>query len=375
VIQSSPSLAALLAQVPDPRAQQGRRHPWAALLLLVAVGLLTGANSQRAIARAGQNLRRSWLHRLGFRRPPSQPTLHRLLKLIDVERLETIVRDWLAELRGNWTQAATSWLDGIAIDGKTLRGARRLGAADVHLLSARSSATGVVLDQCAVPDATNELGAIETFLEQLSFAGHTITFDAAFTQWAVANAVLRGEGAYLMVVKGNQRTLQRDIAAATAHRGRCTGHAEQTEAAHGRIEHRSLWVAPALAVREQVLGFPGAHQILELTRRVVHKRSGQVHEETVYGVTSLSPAQADAPALLQLWREHWGIENGEHWVRDVVFGEDRSTTRTDRAPQVLAAFRNLVISLIHLRRGPQITASREYYATHLGVLFRHLGLG
>lgn len=298
--QSSPSLAATLAQVPDPRDPRGCRHPWSALLLLVAVGLLTGANTQRAIARTGQNLRRSWLQRLGLRRPPSQPTLQRLLTRIDVTRLETIVRDWLTQLRGQWSQAASTWLDGIAIDGKTLRGARRLGAADVHLLSAWSSAEGVVLDQCAVPDATNELGAIGTLFDHLAFEGHTLTFDAAFTQWAVADAVLRGGGAYLMVVKGNQPTLQRDIAEATAHRGRCTGHVEQTQAAHGRIERRCLWVAPALAVRQQVLGFPGAHQILELTRHVVHKRSGQVHEETVYAVTSLTAAQADAPALLQL---------------------------------------------------------------------------
>jgi predicted transposase YbfD/YdcC len=177
-----------------------------------------------------------------------------------------------------------------------------------------------------------------------------------------------------MVVKGNQPTLHRDIAEATAHRGRCTDHAEQTESAHGRIERRSLWVAPALAVREQVLGFPGARQILELPRRVTRKRTGAVHEATVYAVTSLSAKQADAVALLRLWQEHWGIENGVHGVRDAVFGEDRSTTRTGQASEVLAAFRNLAISIIRHFRGPAITASRAYYASHLGVLFRQLGI-
>ena len=372
--ESIPSLASALADLPDPRAARGRRHPWRALLLLVAVGLLTGANTQRAIARCGTNLRRGWLRKLGFRRPPSQPTLHRLLGTLDVDQLESLVRTWLAQVQAGWEQAASTWLEGIAIDGKTLRGARRLGAEDVHLLSARSSAHGVVLDQLAVPDTTTELGVVGPLLQHLALAGQTVTFDAAFTQWAVAQAVLERGGAYLMVVKGNQPTLQRDIAWATARRGRGRDHVERTQAAHGRIERRRLWVAPATAVREQVLGWPGARQILELTRHVVVKRTGQVREETVYAVTSLTAEQADAAALLELWQRHWGIENSVHWVRDVVFGEDGALTRTAHAPQALAAFRNLAISVIHAWRGSAITASREYYASHLGVLFRQLGI-
>lgn len=374
VSQSIPTLADTLAQLPDPRHARGRRHPWSALLLLVATGLLAGANTQRALARYGCNLQRRLLRRLGFRHAPSQPTLQRLLCTVDLGQLEALVGDWLGRVRADWTEAASTWLEGIAIDGKTLRGARRLGAADGHLLSAWSGTEGSVLAQLAVPDKTNELGAIGPLLERLALGERTVTFDAEFTQWAVAQAVLEQGGAYLMVVKGNQPTLQRDIAEALAHRGRCCGHVERTEVGHGRIEHRSLWVAPATAVREHVLGFPGARQILELTRHVRVKRTGQVREETVYAVTSLSAELADAGALLGLWRGHWGIENCEHWVRDAVFGEDRSTTRTGQAPQALAAFRNLAIAVIHHFRGPEITASREYYASHLGVLFRQLGI-
>jgi predicted transposase YbfD/YdcC len=374
VSESIPSLADTLAQLPDPRHARGRRYPWSALLLLVVVGLLTGANTQRALARCGRNLQRRLLRRLGFRRPPSQPTLQRLLCSLDAEQFEALVGDWLGRLRAGWNEATATWLEGIAIDGKTLRGARRLGAADAHLVSAWSASDGGVLAQLAVPDKTNELGAIAPLLERLVLSGRTVTLDAEFTQWAVAQAVLERGGAYLMVVKGNQPTLQRDIAEALAHRGRCCGHVAQTEAAHGRIEHRSLWVAPATAVREHVLGFPGARQILALTRHVQVKRTGAVREETVYAVTSLTAEQADAGALLRLWREHWGIENCEHWVRDAVFGEDRSTTRTGQAPEVLAAFRNLAISIIRHFRGPAITASRAYYASHLGVLFRQLGI-
>jgi hypothetical protein len=157
----------MLAQLPDPRAARGRRHPWTGLLLLVTLGLLAGANTQRALARFGRHLHRRWLQRLGFRRPPSQPTLQRLLCTLDVDHLERLVSTWLHHLQSAWRararRCATKWLDGIAIDGKTLRGARRLGAADAHLVSAYSTSgpatppavPGVVVGQVAVAGNTH----------------------------------------------------------------------------------------------------------------------------------------------------------------------------------------------------------------------------
>lgn len=375
---SSPSVAATLAQLPDPRSPKGRRYPWTGLLLLVTLGLLSGANTQRALARFAQNLRRPWLRRLGLRRPPSQPTLHRLLRRLDVDQLQAALSAWLREAQAPRGQApdppAPDPLDSIAVDGKTLRGARRSGAPDVHLLSACATRRGLVIDQLAVPDTTTELGVVDRLLGRLALGGRTVTFDALFTQWAVAETVGRAGGAYLMPVKENQHALRHDIAWALARRERCTDSAERVRSSHGRVERRTLWVAPAGAARGGVLGWPYARQLLELSRRVVVKRTGQVREETVYAVTSLTREQADAGALLWLWQQHWRIENGVHWVRDVVFGEDRATTRTGHAPQAFATFRNLALSCIRLWRGPAITASREYYATHPSVLFRQLGI-
>ena len=109
------------------------------------------------------------------------------------------------------------WLAGIAIDGKTLRGARRLGAHDVHLLSACCCQQhALILGQQAAPDTTNELGAIGPFLASLPLTGETVTFDAEFTHWLVAKQVVQQGGAYLMVVKDNQPTLRRGCSEVTA---------------------------------------------------------------------------------------------------------------------------------------------------------------
>ena len=63
-----PALAAVLAQIPDPRGHRGRRHPWSALLVLIVVGLLSGRTTQRALARWGHTVGWAGLQRLGFMR-------------------------------------------------------------------------------------------------------------------------------------------------------------------------------------------------------------------------------------------------------------------------------------------------------------------
>ncbi|NGP06737.1 hypothetical protein G6038_14860 [Rhodococcus sp. 14C212] len=72
--------------------------------------------------------------------------------------------------------------------------------------------------------------------------------------------------------------------------------------------------------------------------------------EVVYAICSLRCEQAP-PRLLASWiRGRWAVENKVHYVRDVTFDENRSTVRTGRAPQVMAALRNVVIGL-HRRVG------------------------
>ena len=214
----APTLISALVQVPDSRARRGRRYAWTALLVLIVIALLCGANTQRACARWGQHASRTSLRRLGFtdRGRLSLATVHRVLHQVSVVELETILGEWLVQVGAAWRDGPCRWLDGIAIDGKTLRAARRLGARDVHLLSACCQQHALVLGQQAVSDTTGELGAIGSFLASLRLAGETVTFDAAFTQWLVAKQVVDQGGAYLMVVKANQPSVLHACVEATA---------------------------------------------------------------------------------------------------------------------------------------------------------------
>jgi len=135
--------------------------------------------------------------------------------------------------------------------------------------------------------------------------------------------------------------------------------ATQTNKHGGRVEQRRLWVSDILVGYSD---WPYLAQVCRLERTVVRK--GGTSRELAYAVTSLSPQEANPRQLLTLWRGHWGIENRVNWVRDVTLDEDRCQIRTGAAPQVMAALRNMTISLLRLAGKSNIAAALRRHAAH-----------
>ncbi len=93
-------------------------------------------------------------------------------------------------------------------------------------------------------------------------------------------------------------------------------------------------------------------------------KTGVVSRSVTYGMTSLARDVGSAAQLEGLWRGHWTIENRVHYVRDVTFGEDAGQAWTGSTPQVLAALRNVVLTLIRRAGWTNIAdALRTYHAS------------
>jgi hypothetical protein len=118
---------------------------------------------------------------------------------------------------------------------------------------------------------------------------------------------------------------------------------------HGRIAERRL---ETHAVLVGYRDWPGLAPVFQLERQGISKKTGEVREAVVCGVTSLAPERADATRWRALVRGHWHIENTSHGVRDVTCDEDRSPGRCGSIPQVMAGLRHTVIGL---RRGAGYT--------------------
>jgi predicted transposase YbfD/YdcC len=196
-------------------------------------------------------------------------------------------------------------------------------------------------------------------LAELDLHQRVVTGDAAFCQRGLSEQVVEQGGDYFWVVKANQPTLLEDLVVLFADPP--PGEAMSADLRFGR--HGDREELRLLRASTALVGYTDwPHLGLACTIQRVRSRKGQTSYEQHYAVTSLPPARADAARLQALWRGHWGIENGLHWVRDVSLGEDASPIRTGNGPRGMAAVRNVVISILRRAGHPNIAAALRSYA-------------
>lgn len=120
--------------------------------------------------------------------------------------------------------------------------------------------------------------------------------------------------------------------------------------------------------------FPFAAQVFRLERYRQNLVTGKEQHEVVFGITSLTPAQAGPAHLLHLNRRHWSVENKLHYVRDWTFDEDRSRVRKQAGPRVMASLRNLAISLLRMAGARNIAQALRHCARKEERALRLLGI-
>ena len=221
-----------------------------------------------------------------------------------------------------------------------------------------------------VGDKTNEIPVAQELLPPLSLRGRVVTADALHTQTALAQLLLDHGGTYLFTVKDNQPRLHAELAAYFAD-PQATGRTAHTvDRRRGRTETRTLSASTRLnAYVQAYFPFPQIAQVARLIRSV--DTTGQTTTETVYLLTALTPRQATPERLLTLSRGH-GSGESRHWIRDVTFGEGRSPLRTGAAPQIMAALRNLVVTLIRRTGTTAIAAFRQHLRSRPATALRLL---
>jgi predicted transposase YbfD/YdcC len=338
----------LLARVPDPRKRKGRRHSLAGLLAVAITAVIAGSRSFAAIGQWAADAGPDVLTALGADRGPAEEsTFRRAFALVSADVLDQVLGAWL---HTRVVQAGGRLV--IAIDGKTVRGAKGKDGTAPHLVAALAHGIGAVLGQVAADKKSNEIPAVRELLKAFAdLAGAVLTIDALHTQHDTAQAILDRGADYVMTVKGNMPTLFWQLkklpwAQVPALSSVSTGH--------GRRARRTIKVALAPAW----IGFEGAAQVAQLRRTVTKK--GKKTVELVYLITS--DRSASPQALAARVRSHWHIENKLHWVRDVTYQEDKSLVRTGNAPRVMASLRSLAISLLRLAGHSNIAAANRHHA-------------
>lgn len=328
----------------DPRVERTKRH---LLIDMVTIGLcaaICGADSWVDVEKFG-HAKRDWFARF-LELPngiPSHDTFGRVFARLDTAEFLLCLQNWLRSLHLSLKE------QGIAIDGKTLRGSfdAASGKSALHVVSAWASGLRLSLGEVAVDGKSNEITAVPKLLELLELTGAVVTLDAMHCQKDTL-AAIRGKGAdYLVPVKDNQPKLYGLVLEAFLAYGEDDYQAREVkqyrtvERNRGRDEERIVYVAPPPPELRNHAEWLDVRSMVMVYRATT--RNGRLTEETSYYISSLPPAVKKIAGYI---RGHWGIENTLHWTLDVIFAEDRSRIRTGHGPEIASLFRKLALLVL-----------------------------
>ena len=331
----------------DPRQRGKVLYPLDEVLLLVLLGVIAGCESWVEIARYGEK-KLALLRRF---RPfkdetPSHDQLGDIFAVLDAEQFQLCFVAWVAGLTGLGPEI-------IAIDGKTLRRSFQDGGAKapIHMVSAWSAKQNLVLGQVKVAEKSNEITAIPKLLDMLVIKGAVVTIDAMGCQREIAAKIIEQQADYVLALKGNQGALRDDveeffIEQKANNYANCTPSQHETlEKSHGRIETRTVTVVGAIDWLKERHAWSGLVSIVMVES--CREMAGKSERESRFYITSL-PALAER--IGSAIRGHWGIENGLHWVMDMVFRDDECRIRKHNAPANFTTVKHMASNL--LRQAP-----------------------
>jgi predicted transposase YbfD/YdcC len=375
--QQYTTLVDVLKQVPDPRKRQGRRHRWLTLLCLIVAALASAHRTPRAIARWVGEHREELFAVLPptVSRLPSEATIRRALALLDVAVLEQALRAFDPEAPDT-AAGPPDALQGVALDGKAIRGVGRDGHA-CHLVSLVQHDDARVLGQVAVALKRDERSAVPELLAGRDLSGKVVTLDALHTLRPTARQIRAAGGHYLMIVKKNQAALYEyldmlfRLPAHPADHEVWDTFGPMSEKGHGRLETRRLTCGNA---HIEDVDWPDVQQVVRRECERIVLKTGKRSCEVTYAMVSMMPAEAGAATIERLWRGHWTIENQTHYVRDVTFGEDAGHAAQGNTAQVLAALRNGLLTLFRRAHWRSIPDALAHYGASVARAFALIGL-
>lgn len=368
------SLYAQFQGLKDKRKPRGIRYPLVVILVMMVMAKLCGEDTPSGIAEwvkyRGEQFRE--LLKLKRNSMPHHSTYRRIeAEVVDPEELERMVANGLAGRKFFGKQVL------VSIDGKVLRGTLDEAQNGTYLLAAYLPKEGLVLMEVALENKGSEIPGAAKLLKLVDLREKVVMGDAMHTQRAISIQIVEAGGDYIWFAKGNQPQLQEDIRLwfepdpdPIPGQGRLPKDFEtvkETRKGHGRLEERTLTVSSQL---NDFLKWPYLQQVFRLERRFLSTKTGELHEQVVYGLTSLSREEITPKDLLAKIRSYWGIENGLHYRRDVTLQEDQTRMTKGNAGRIMACLNNLLIGLVFTKtRFVYLPPARRFFNAHPAQAF------
>ena len=332
-------LVRIFSQVEDPRSHINRLHKLTDILLIGIISVICGAETWKQMvgfAKSKEEFLKTFLELPNG--IPSEDTINRTFSAIDSVQLENCFVEWVSSL------ANLSSGQQIAIDGKTIRGAKHKGKkSPIHMVSAWACENNLVLGQVKTKEKSNEITAIPALLELLDLSGNIVSIDAMGTQKEIAEKIIANDADYILAVKSNQPQLLEHI----QDEFRFSKQIETTkneDLGHGRIETRICSVINDFQFIEKENEWKNLKSIIRIESIRVFKNSNKEKEVSIrYYISSVKKKALYFQSAI---RSHWAIENKLHWTLDVGFSEDASRKRAGNASENYSILLKIALNLL-----------------------------
>jgi len=347
-MKTTNKLKTIFSNVDDFRRSHRKKYELESILLIGIISVICGAenwNEMESYARSKEDFLRSFLDLPNG--IPSHDTFNRVFSNIDSEQFETCFVEWVSNL------AELQPREIIAIDGKTIRGAKASGKkSPVHMVSAWASENNLVLGQIKVSEKSNEIKAIPKLLDVLSLDDTIVSIDAMGCQKNIAEKIIENKADYILAVKGNQPQLLENIKDEFRFSKQIKIDINE-DIGHGRIETRICSVITDFQfIDNDNNDWKNLKSIIKIESKREFKNSDKPIENSArYYISSVD---ADAKDFQKAIRSHWGIENKLHWMLDVSFSEDASRKRAKNASQNFSLLNKIALNLLKQEKSSKI---------------------
>lgn len=338
-MQNNNKLLTIFSKIDDPRRDLGKEHLLNDILLIGIISVICGADSWNEMQQYG--IEKEDFLKTFLELPngiPSHDTFNRVFSAIDPKQFESCFIDWVSEL------ATLNNKEVVAIDGKTIRGAKSNGKkSPYHIVSAWANEQNLVLGQIKTDEKSNEITAIPKLLEVLCIENTIITIDAMGCQEKIASAIIDKKADYILAVKENQKQLYQDIKDEFSFGKHIETDLDQY-LDHGRIETRKCSVITNFKFIDPNNKWQQLRSVIKIeSTRAFKNADRSTQTSTRYYISSLEAKVKDFQKAI---RSHWAIENKLHWTLDVAFSEDASRKRTGNAAQNFSIILKIALNLL-----------------------------
>ena len=360
------SLLFLLRNMTDFRRNQAKIHDIETIIFIVLMALMSDYLGYRGIEDFINKKKKSLLRFLKPRKKklPSRDTIRRVFINLDFEELNYIFQIWAKQ------HVVLNEKEAISFDGKVIKNTLpEKSHKFVNIVSMFAHKSKQVLFQGKVDHKSNEIPLVKQLIKELKLENKVLLGDALHIQKLTIKEIINSNNFYILNVKSNQKNLLKRIKF-LMDEVRCPISKGTFEnKGHGRYEKRIIEVFEndfQMDFEEQ--GFSKVKCLVKVTREVVRKK--KTSKEEVYFISNLNE---NALKFNEYIRGHWSIENSLHWVKDVVFNEDKSCIKNGNSPQNFSLMRSLALNILRINGYTQITQATRLLSCEIKQLVKLLG--